>query len=474
MDFRAIAGILGGAILAVVLAACGGDDGGGDTAPPTVSTSPAWGTAQVIQTGLVSSPTQMTGVSSPRIAFDASGNAIAVWLDCCSLLTGGLQTRRFSAASGTWGTAQSIPGSFTFGGGLGHQIAVDPGGNAIVVWAQYNGLNSDIGTSRFSAASGTWGPLQLIETSAGSVGVGTAGGSPQIAMDAGGNAIAVWRQHDGQRDSIYANRFNAASGAWGTAQLIETDNAGGALSPQIAMDAGGNAIAVWEQSDGTRNNIWANRFSAASGSWGTAQLIETEDAGSALSPQVAMDAGGNAIAIWQQSDGTRNNIWANRFGAATGTWGTARLIETDNAGTASAAQVAMDTGGNAIAVWQQSDGTRDNIWANRFSAASGTWGSAQVIETGTGTTVDPQIAMDASGNAIAVWRQFDATSDNVHANRFDAASGAWGTAQAIETSNQEAIGPQIAFDVNGNAMAIWSRSSSGIGVPGAIVVNRFD
>jgi hypothetical protein len=142
----------------------------------------------------------------------------------------------------------------------------------------------------------------------------------------------------------------------------------------------------------------------------------------------------------------------------------------------------MDAGGNAIAVWQQSDGTltstgaaRSDIWANRFDAATGTWGTAQLIETdNAGTASSPQIAMDAGGNGIAVWMGTPPSPQryNTWANRFSAASGAWGTAQAIETSNQEAIGPQIAFDVNGNAMAIWSRF--GGGAPGAIVVNRFD
>jgi len=68
---------------------------------------------------------------------------------------------------------------------------------------------------------------------------------------------------------------------------------------------------VWEQSDGTRNNIWANRFNGTS--WGTAELIETEDLGHAFKPKIAIDSSGNAIAVWQQNDGTRNNIWANRF-----------------------------------------------------------------------------------------------------------------------------------------------------------------
>lgn len=58
---------------------------------------------------------------------------------------------------------------------------------------------------------------------------------------------------------IWANRYTAGTG-WGTAALIETDNAGNAYSPQIACDTAGNALAVWDQSDGTRLNIWANRF----------------------------------------------------------------------------------------------------------------------------------------------------------------------------------------------------------------------
>lgn len=99
---------------------------------------------------------------------------------------------------------------------------------------------------------------------------------------------------------------------WGTAQLIETDNAGEAEHPRIAIDTAGNALAVWDQSDGTRYNIWANRYTAGSG-WGTAQLIETNNAGEAYAPQIAIDTAGNALAVWQQSDGTRDNIWANRY-----------------------------------------------------------------------------------------------------------------------------------------------------------------
>ena len=208
----------------------------------------------------------------------------------------------------------------------------------------------------------------------------------------------------------------AAAKAWGTAALIETDNAGNALLPQVAFDSSGNALAVWYQNDGTRNNIWANRYDFITG-WGSAALIETDNAGDARFPQVAFDSSGNALAVWDQNDGTRRNIWANRYVAGTG-WGSAALIETDNAGEASHPHMAVDSSGNALAVWQQSDGTLYNIWANRYVAGTG-WGTAALIETdNAGDAGGPMVAFDSSGNALAVWQQNDGTRRNIWANRF--------------------------------------------------------
>ncbi len=354
-----------------------------------------------------------------------------------------------------WGTAQLI--EISNAGSARHtQIAVDGSGNAIAVWRQSDATRYNIVANRYSAATGAWGKAALIESD-------DAGDAvfPQIAVDSSGNALAVWQQSDGTRTNIWANRYSAATGAWGTAQLIETDNNGSAVSPQIAIDGSGNAITVWWQSDGTRTNIWANHFSAGSG-WGTAQLIEADNASSAGNPQIAIDASGNAIAVWWQSDGPNYSIWTNRYNAATGAWGTAALIETDNTGFASFPQIALDDSGNALAVWQQYDGTNYSIWANRYSAATGAWGTAALIESDdVGAARDPQIAIDGSGNAIAVWQQFDGTNYSIWANRYTATTGAWGTAALIETDNAGSAGnPQIAFDGSGNALAVWQQYDS--------------
>ena len=140
------------------------------------------------------------------------------------------------------------------------------------------------------------------------------------------------------------------------------DGLGDAVSPQFALDAQGNGVVVWLQSDGVWTNVWANW--TTSGVWGTAELLETNDSGDAVAPQVAVNPQGNAMVVWQQSDGVRESIWANRL--TSGVWGTAQPIELDDAGDAENPQVGIDAQGNSVAVWQQSDGVRTNIWSNRY------------------------------------------------------------------------------------------------------------
>lgn len=198
---------------------------------------------------------------------------------------------------------------------------------------------------------------------------------------------------------------------------LETDSLN-ARSVVLAADPGGNATAMWAMYDGTRNNIWASRFDATAGRWGIAEAVETGSGDAAL-PQVGMDNHGNAVAVWHQHDGTRNNVWSNRYTADAGRWGVSAVIETDNGDINALGRptIAVNASGDAVAVWAQHDGVRTNIWANRYSTGSG-WGAAQLIESDDGWAYYADIGLDFSGNAIAVWAQDDGTRYNIRANTY--------------------------------------------------------
>jgi hypothetical protein len=285
-------------------------------------------------------------------------------------------------------------------------------------------------------------------------------GNPQIAIDGGGNAIAVFWQHEGGQVSIVANRYVNGTG-WGTAAAIEADGTGGAGAPQIAMDAAGNAVAVWAWSAASgppyNFSVWANRYTVGSGWEGAGPIDAINTSTPNANPHVALDGAGNAIAVWHRPDGSWDSIWSSRYVAGIG-WGAPVLIETDNTNSARDARVAFDTGGNAMAVWIQSDGVRNNVLANRYTAGVG-WGSAVLIETDdTGPAQEPRIVFDGSGNATAVWshRNVAGFSTRIRANRWNAATG-WGASVLIDNTPSSARVPQIGVDGLGNVIAVWQQ-----------------
>jgi hypothetical protein len=418
-----------------------------------------WGTAEMIEDNA-------KNASTPQIAFDSSGNAIAVWSqnDADIDAVNNIWANRFDSSTAEWGTAELIEADA--GDATSPQVTINSSGNAIAVWSQGIGLPSqtNIMSNRFDGTD--WGTAESIVA----VDSGDAS-SPQVAFDNSGNAIAVWSQSDGLLTpivDIMTNRFDSTTAGWGTAESIE-DGTGDAASPQVAFDSSGNAITVWSQNDGNVDNIMANRFDNTTVLWGTAVLIEGDDAGNAASPQVAFDSSGNAIAVWSQNDGAAtdavDNITANRFDG--NVWGTAETIEAD-AGNAASPQIAFDNSGNAIAVWSQNNGAEidaiDNIMANRFDGT--VWGSAaESIEAGAGNAASPQVAFDSSGNAIAVWSQNNVAEtpvDNIMVNRFN--GNVWdSTAESIETDDTgSAASPQVALDSSGNAIAVWSQNDGDV------------
>ena len=425
------------------------------TAPAVVTFAcdGAWGTAAAFPKDANSD------ASNARIAFDGNGNAFAIWNQSDNGVYN-VYANRYTAGTG-WGTPTTIESQTTDSYTV--QIGFDGAGNAIATWLTFDGASNHVWSNRYTAGAGWGTEVQIDSLTAPDADAE----NPELAVDTAGNAIAVWYQFDGPSYSIWSNHYSAGSG-WGTAEVIESGT-GNAINPRVALDSNGNGLAVWTQNGGGRNDIWSNRYTAGSG-WGTAQLIETDNTGTALSPRVKIDSNGNAIAAWYQSDGTRFNINANRYVAGTG-WGTAQLIETDDSGDAQLPRLAMDAAGNTIVVWQQNDGTRYNIRSNRYIPGTG-WGTATTIETdNAGDATVPWVAVDSAGNALVVWQQSDGTRTNIWANRYATTTG-WSTAKRIETDDAgDALDPNVAVDATGRGLAVWEQSD---GTHSKIWSNKFD
>jgi hypothetical protein len=150
---------------------------------------------------------------------------------------------------------------------------------------------------------------------------------PQTVTDVYGNTTAVWEEYDGTRFNIWTMR-RVPGESWGVASLLETDNAGDAYSPQVAADGIGNVTAVWKQSDGKRYSIYANRYENGKGWEGVKQIESGFPAQvSASAPLVTYDAAGYAMVAWQEADGLNAKTWINHHKGDAG-WGESKLMGT--------------------------------------------------------------------------------------------------------------------------------------------------
>jgi hypothetical protein len=170
-------------------------------------------------------------------------------------------------------------------------------------------------------------------------------------------------------------------------------------------------------------------------------------------PQVAVDSAGDAFAVWSRSNGFHTIIQA-AIRPAGGSWGS--IVDLSAAGrNATEPQLAVDPAGDAVAVWSRSNGSHTIIQAASRPAGGG-WSGPMDLSAAGRNAAEPQVAIDSSGDAVAAWQRFDGIVQIVQ-SRSRAASGAWGATDELSEPGQDAEAPQVAVDPAGNAVAVWSR-----------------
>src|SRR3972149_7193466 len=128
------------------------------------------------------------------------------------------------------------------------------------------------------------------------------------------------------------------------------------------------------------------------------------DAGhkNAYRANIAFDTAGNAMAVFEQKTDALYRVYAGQYIKDIG-WQKPAIIDA-NSGNAYRAKVAFDKDGNAISVFKQGSETRYNIYANMYIKDKG-WQKPITIDNGAGLVDGQEIVFDDGGNAAAVFEQ---------------------------------------------------------------------
>jgi len=115
--------------------------------------------------------------------------------------------------------------------------------------------------------------------------------------------------------------------------------------------------------------------------------------------------------------------------------------------------VAVDRHGDVLAVWLQGATSTDCRVVAAFAPKGKSFGAPVAISPA--PSFDPQVSFDADGNAIAVWTYFTGKVDQTQA-ALRPAHGAFGRVQDLSSATEYAIQPHLALAPSGAAVAVWA------------------
>ena len=328
----------------------------------------------------------------------------------------------------TWTSPVTISDSID--GGEDPQIAVNASGYAVAIWD----TNNDAASSS-RPLGGNWS--SQLYASAGSI------SSPQLGIDATGNIVAVWSGPG----AVIGGGILPYNSVWTLAPIFTVPIVA-VQNPSVAVNPSGQAAAVWVGNTGTPMIQSARLSPFGSTTWNmTADLSMPGQ--SADQPQVAFGASDKVVAVWLNQ--TTGFIESAYMTFNTGVWSTPAVLSSS---LSSAPQVSINSSGDAIAVWVATDGVNNRIEAARLAYGSGTWIPYSMPLSPAGeNSSEPQVAIDSLGNAVAVWTESNAGLFYVRAAYLTAN----GTSVSLYPflSSSGAGGPDVAIDPNGNAVAVW-------------------
>lgn len=423
------------------------DNADASTQPEASGPPPEGGAPPAMWTGIVPLETGMGDVGSFAVAASKNGDAMVVFEQAATLADGAvvqdIWATRYVGSTKTWTAPVRIennPGDT----GL-PSVAMDWHGNAMAVWTQPDTGAPVVWAAKFTATGG-WTAPQKLETE------DTQGaGRPRVAMSANGTAVVVWEESDGTRRSIWGARHTTT---WSTPTRLELSDET-AEFPNIAINGNGNGMAIWRQRVGVNYRLFGSRYNATTGFAGALPIENSATNQVEQNFDIAVDEVGNAMAVYAY--GVDANVHANVYDVGAGGWGTPTLLGPGSAGNQASPKVAMDSAGNAMVVWfLQADA---KVSTRRYSPQAG-WGTVTPIEPTTGVTLFPHVGIDEAGGAFSIWRQTEPGAPGVRRVLVSrSVGGSWETPTRLDPMNPgNSDSAKIAVNAGGNAFAVWTQS----------------
>lgn len=292
--------------------------------------------------------------------------------------------------------------------------AMDAAGNYVVIWdGNGNGDSRGVYAQRFNAGGDPVGEEFRVN-------IYTTGLQQyaNVAMSADGGFVVTWQSEnqDGSGSGIYARRYDSAGAPQGGEFRINTYTIGAQSDPSISMNDSGAFIVTWVSSqDGSGTGIMGRRYDAAGMPIGGEFIVNGNASGNQSSPSAGIQSNGDFTVTWSSEfyDGSQQGIYARQFRADGTYYSSDFRVNTYTTGNQRAPSLAMNAGGSFVIAWASDgqDGSGEGIYAQRYDSSGQRLGAEFRANSSTFENQWlPETAIDSKGNFVIFWWESDGGS----------------------------------------------------------------
>jgi len=387
---------------------------------------------------------------TPQLAVDLGGNIYVVWEDDTNTNNNILFSRSTDSGA-TFSAPKNLSNSSGFS--FSPRIATDTHGGINVVWEDATPGNLDVMFSHSTDGGLTFStPINVSNDAADSSAL-------QIIADTAGNLFVAW-ENDTLNLAIIFSRSTDGGVTFSTPARVSA-NAGASVSPQMAVDPGGNISVVWVDVTFGHSDISFSRSADHGATFSTPKSL-SNNIGSSVNPQITVDLTGNINVAWENNGPGNFDIFFSRSVDKGATFSTPKNLS-NSLGQSRSPQIALDAGGNINVVWTDNNppDVSPDILFVRSSDGGTTFSAAQNVSHNSGSSSNPWLSVDAGANINVAWEDNTPGNQDIFFARSTDSGATFSTPVNLSEDSGLSSEVQVAPDKNGNINVAWQDNTPG-------------
>lgn len=334
----------------------------------------------------------------PYLGFNDAGEALVVWRQA---IQGGDAEFNvyyaFSSDGQEWSVDNQGPISPTLSNTQDvPNVFINASGNAIAIWKEREAQNQRIKTAYFDHTSLTWsldGQLNYL----------CAPDMPQIALNASGEALAMWFNTQGELsyDKVPMSSFYNGR-VWTTPEYLDLPNAihGPCDCPEVYLNETGVGLCSYVYTTDPTLGVCASIYEKGRSKWTT--ITGLSDCLTPHSPSSTITNQGLCAVVWgnafpqSPNPSLGSGAWASISTDLGRNWTTKKLSEN----VIGAIEVSLNEQGDAVVLWNEST----LILGNHYT--DGNWQPSPTQFSEYGFTNETQAVSAAATQAFVIWQNF--------------------------------------------------------------------